>query len=368
MGSAFGAAGQRCLAGSVCVSVGDEERQDALREALVARGRGPRRRRRRAIPATDVCPLVSADARERVAEAIERGEARGRRAAARRPRRRRARPATLLGPTIVDGADPESRARARGAVRPAADPGRRARPRRARSSSSTARATATPARSSPLRAAPPARYRYGAEAGHARRQHRRRRRRSPGSRSPAGRTRSTATCTPTAPTPSTSTPARRSSPPLVTAMAFRHLRTCLSRRMRSAPRGRTPPPMLRRVAPVAPPYLSNARNVENTQRRSGRNHLLQRRGRGPARVGACARPDRPEPGGEPWRSATVRCRSGASPSDRILQQDRRHRPWRSKTAGYMTSEGSAARLRVPHAGRLVRAAVVASRRVGRWRR
>jgi hypothetical protein len=36
MGSAFGAAGQRCLAGSVAVLVGDRERQDEVRDALVA--------------------------------------------------------------------------------------------------------------------------------------------------------------------------------------------------------------------------------------------------------------------------------------------------------------------------------------------
>ena len=36
MGSSFGAAGQRCLAGSVCVAVGDEARRAEVREALVA--------------------------------------------------------------------------------------------------------------------------------------------------------------------------------------------------------------------------------------------------------------------------------------------------------------------------------------------
>src|SRR5215217_3809937 len=36
MGSAFGAAGQRCLAGSLAVLVGDAERQDEVRDALVA--------------------------------------------------------------------------------------------------------------------------------------------------------------------------------------------------------------------------------------------------------------------------------------------------------------------------------------------
>jgi malonate-semialdehyde dehydrogenase (acetylating) / methylmalonate-semialdehyde dehydrogenase len=76
MGSAFGAAGQRCLAGSVCVVVGNETRRTEVRQALVAAvaelrvGRGDD-------PATDVCPLVSAAARERVVDAIERAEAEG---------------------------------------------------------------------------------------------------------------------------------------------------------------------------------------------------------------------------------------------------------------------------------------------------
>ena len=42
MGSAFGAAGQRCLAGSVAVLVGDGERQDEVRDALVAAASGLR--------------------------------------------------------------------------------------------------------------------------------------------------------------------------------------------------------------------------------------------------------------------------------------------------------------------------------------
>ena len=100
MGSSFGAAGQRCLAGSVCVSVGDGARHRELREALVAAaselvvgdGRDP---------ATDVCPMVSAAAREKVAAAIGRGRAGRSRAAPRRPRRRRA---------GRDGARPDDRA------------------------------------------------------------------------------------------------------------------------------------------------------------------------------------------------------------------------------------------------------------------
>ncbi len=111
MGSAFGAAGQRCLAGSVCVVVGDEARRAEVRDALVAAaselqvGAG-------GDEGTDVCPMVSAAARDRVVEAIERAvgaasddtgaqlllDGRG-----------DAGPAgTLLGPTIVAVRDPDS--------------------------------------------------------------------------------------------------------------------------------------------------------------------------------------------------------------------------------------------------------------------
>jgi malonate-semialdehyde dehydrogenase (acetylating)/methylmalonate-semialdehyde dehydrogenase len=77
MGSAFGAAGQRCLAGSVCVVVGDGARRAEVREALVGAasklqvGAGDGE-------TTDVCPMVSAAARDRLAEAIERAAAGGR--------------------------------------------------------------------------------------------------------------------------------------------------------------------------------------------------------------------------------------------------------------------------------------------------
>src|SRR3954449_7650002 len=54
MGSAFGAAGQRCLAGSVCVIAGDEARQtevrEALRSAAAELSTGPG-----SDPGTDVC-------------------------------------------------------------------------------------------------------------------------------------------------------------------------------------------------------------------------------------------------------------------------------------------------------------------------
>jgi len=107
MGSAFGAAGQRCLAGSLAVLVGDAERQDEVRDALVAAASGLRIGPG-ADEGTDVCPLVAPEARKRIADALERAEADGAdvlldgRGAEPGPA------GTVLGPTIVDGADRES--------------------------------------------------------------------------------------------------------------------------------------------------------------------------------------------------------------------------------------------------------------------
>jgi malonate-semialdehyde dehydrogenase (acetylating)/methylmalonate-semialdehyde dehydrogenase len=107
MASAFGAAGQRCLAGSVAVLVGDTRRQDEVRDALVAAASGLR-----VGPggdeATDVCPLVAPEARERLASALERGEADG---AELLLDGRGADPGpggTRFGPTIVDRVARES--------------------------------------------------------------------------------------------------------------------------------------------------------------------------------------------------------------------------------------------------------------------
>jgi malonate-semialdehyde dehydrogenase (acetylating) / methylmalonate-semialdehyde dehydrogenase len=104
MGSAFGAAGQRCLAGSVVVVVGDEARSSEVREALATAaselvvGHG-------ADPSTDVCPMVSAAAREKIVEAIDRAESGAELVL---DGRGDAGPAgTVLGPTIV-AAGPES--------------------------------------------------------------------------------------------------------------------------------------------------------------------------------------------------------------------------------------------------------------------
>jgi malonate-semialdehyde dehydrogenase (acetylating)/methylmalonate-semialdehyde dehydrogenase len=106
LGSAFGAAGQRCLAGSVAVLVGDRARQDEVRAALVESARslragaGPD-------PETDVPPMVAPEARERIAEALERAEREG--AEIVLDGRDQSGPAgTLLGPTIVEASDPES--------------------------------------------------------------------------------------------------------------------------------------------------------------------------------------------------------------------------------------------------------------------
>ena len=106
MGSAFGAAGQRCLAGSVCVVVGDAGRREEVRRALVAAA-GELTLGSGADAATDVCPMVSAPARERGVAAIDGAlsdgaelllDGRGEAGAA----------GTLLGPTLAVPADPES--------------------------------------------------------------------------------------------------------------------------------------------------------------------------------------------------------------------------------------------------------------------
>ena len=106
MSSAFGAAGQRCLAGSIAILVGSREEQDRTLDGLVEGARalavGPGDD-----PATDVCPLVSPEARERVAAAIDAAAARGERLVL--DGRGDGGPGgTQLGPTIVEPGDPDS--------------------------------------------------------------------------------------------------------------------------------------------------------------------------------------------------------------------------------------------------------------------
>jgi malonate-semialdehyde dehydrogenase (acetylating)/methylmalonate-semialdehyde dehydrogenase len=103
-GSAFGAAGQRCMAGSVVVAVGEahERLMPALREATAALRVGDGMDE-----ATDVGPVISAAARERIHAAIERALEQGAELAV---DGRGAGPegsgGNYVGPTIVDGADP----------------------------------------------------------------------------------------------------------------------------------------------------------------------------------------------------------------------------------------------------------------------
>jgi malonate-semialdehyde dehydrogenase (acetylating) / methylmalonate-semialdehyde dehydrogenase len=106
MGSAFGAAGQRCLAGSVAVLVGDRARQDEVRDALVEAAS-----KLRVGPgddeSTDVCPVISPEARERIASALEAAE----RSAELLLDGRGVGPGpgeTLIGPSIVETDDHES--------------------------------------------------------------------------------------------------------------------------------------------------------------------------------------------------------------------------------------------------------------------
>ncbi len=106
--SAFGAAGQRCLAGSLLVLVGDREQQDATLRTVVEAserlvvGAGDD-------PETDVCPLVSSGARERVEAEIEAAIGEG--ATALLDGRGDAGPGGAhLGPTIIDGVAADSRA------------------------------------------------------------------------------------------------------------------------------------------------------------------------------------------------------------------------------------------------------------------
>jgi malonate-semialdehyde dehydrogenase (acetylating)/methylmalonate-semialdehyde dehydrogenase len=106
MGSAFGAAGQRCLAGSVCVIAGDEARQAEVRDALHAAAEklntGPG-----ADPGTDVCPMVAPEARERAEAAIANAESQGATVLL-DGRIGGGEAGSMLGPTLVDVADPES--------------------------------------------------------------------------------------------------------------------------------------------------------------------------------------------------------------------------------------------------------------------
>ena len=99
--SAFGAAGQRCLAGSLLVLVGDEAEQDRSLQTVVEASRAL------TVGAggdasTDVCPLVSSDSRERVAGEIERALGEGAEAVLDGREAGSGPGGANLGPTILD--------------------------------------------------------------------------------------------------------------------------------------------------------------------------------------------------------------------------------------------------------------------------
>jgi malonate-semialdehyde dehydrogenase (acetylating) / methylmalonate-semialdehyde dehydrogenase len=108
IGSAFGAAGQRCMAGSVVVTVGDAHEQllpplvEASRALRVGDGLDE---------SNDVGPVISRAARDRIRDWIERGEAAGAKVAL--DGRNASRDGSgesggsFVGPTILDGVTPE---------------------------------------------------------------------------------------------------------------------------------------------------------------------------------------------------------------------------------------------------------------------
>ncbi len=106
MSSAFGAAGQRCLAGSVAVLVGTAAEQDRALEALAAAaadlGVGPGDQE-----GVEVCPLVGPEARERIDAAVEAAAA-GEDEVVLDGRRDAGPGGSLIGPSIVATADTES--------------------------------------------------------------------------------------------------------------------------------------------------------------------------------------------------------------------------------------------------------------------
>jgi malonate-semialdehyde dehydrogenase (acetylating) / methylmalonate-semialdehyde dehydrogenase len=107
LASAFGNAGQRCLAGSVAVLVGDRGRREEVRDALRT-GAAALRLGAGADPDTDVSPLVAPEPRERIAAALDRAEAAG---ATILLDGRECDPGpagTVMGPTIVEASDREA--------------------------------------------------------------------------------------------------------------------------------------------------------------------------------------------------------------------------------------------------------------------
>ncbi|MGB9183765.1 MAG: CoA-acylating methylmalonate-semialdehyde dehydrogenase [Solirubrobacteraceae bacterium] len=105
LGSAFGAAGQRCMAGSVVVTVGDAHHQ--LIGPLIEATRALRLGDPMASD-SDVGPVISAAARERISGYVERAAAAGATVAVDgRETIGNGAAGTWLGPTVVDGVAPD---------------------------------------------------------------------------------------------------------------------------------------------------------------------------------------------------------------------------------------------------------------------
>jgi len=103
LNSAFGNAGERCLAGSVAVAVGAAAGRllDPLKDAASRMVVGPGDQ-----PGVQVGPLIRADHRDRVAAYVDRGVAEGAELVV-DGRQEMSRPGFFLGPTILDQVTPE---------------------------------------------------------------------------------------------------------------------------------------------------------------------------------------------------------------------------------------------------------------------
>ena len=114
LGSAFGAAGQRCMAGSVVVTVGDAHEQlmppliEASRALRVGDGLDE---------GSDVGPVISCGARDRIRDWIERGESSGAKLVLDGRDTEGDPSGSYVGPTILDDVTPGDGHRPRGSVR-----------------------------------------------------------------------------------------------------------------------------------------------------------------------------------------------------------------------------------------------------------
>jgi len=108
IGSCFGCAGQRCLAGSVLLAVGDHSRQDDIIAAFVQGAKDLKLGDGLDESAT-LCPVLNPEQKKRILDGISRGVAEGARLlldgrGATVPHRPRG---CFVGPTVLDGVTPE---------------------------------------------------------------------------------------------------------------------------------------------------------------------------------------------------------------------------------------------------------------------